>query len=322
MSYNIPILFVVFKRPDTTLRVFEAIREMKPSKLYIAADGHRETVLGEKELCEEVKGIITNIDWVCDVQYLFQSENLGSALNVTRAISWVFAKEERCIILEDDTLPNKSFWHFMEEMLERYKDEKTIMQVNALCPYKNIAQPDFSYTFSRCLYHCWGWATWKRAWLNFDFDMQKYEEYKSNKSIESIIRQPILRYLYQRNFQKHKFFLPKSWDGRWVSSCLVEFGLSIVPHKNMIINLGLNHKYASHTTDGVHPFSTLKLEKMEFPLKHPTQIVVSEELEENGLKSFFDISIGKIFHVLLKKPLKEFTIFISYVKENHLVFLK
>lgn len=317
MSYNIPILFIVFKRVDTTLEVFEAIRKIKPKKLFIAADGYRKAVAGEKELCEAVKNIVQSVDWDCEVKYLFRKENLGSALNVSQAISWVFEHEEKCIILEDDTLPNESFWYFMEEMLEKYKNEKSIMQVNGLCPYTNIIDEEYSYTFSGCLYHCWGWGTWKRAWLSFDFEMKKYEDFKANKDIEQAIKNPFLRYLYERNFQKHKFYLPKSWDGRWVSSCLVEFGKSIVPFKNMVINLGLNHQYASHTTEGVHPFSRLQHENMTFPLRHPVKIETSEKLEENGLKAFFDISIKKIFYVLFKKPIKEVNILINYIVDTY-----
>ncbi|MEA5458970.1 hypothetical protein VB796_07975 [Arcicella sp. LKC2W] len=304
MSYNTPILFVVFKRVDTTLQVFNAIRKIRPKKLYIAADGHRESIKGEKQCCDDVKNIVQNVDWDCDVKYLFQPNNLGSALNVTQAISWVFEQEERCIILEDDTLPNSSFWKFMEEMLEKYKFEKRVMQVNGLCPYRNISNYEYSYTFSRCLFHCWGWGTWKESWEKFDFSMEKF-----NKSLEmgemKIIVNPIYRFLYLRNIFKHRIYFPKSWDGRWVTSCLAESGLAILPSKNMVVNLGLNHQFASHTIEGEHSFENLTLEEISFPLKHPSKIHIDEALENNGLKAFFNISLIKMLKIFFKKPVNE-----------------
>lgn len=316
MNFNTPILFVVFKRPDTTLRVFEEIRKIKPKKLYIAADGCRSHIIGEEESCLEVRKIVSNIDWDCDVKFLFRDENLGSALNVTKAINWVFEFEEKCIVLEDDTLPSDSFWYFMEEMLERYKNETSIMQINGLSPYKNIENYNYSYTFSKCLYHCWGWGTWKRSWDKLDFSMSKYESFMNSGGMKVIIEERILRYLYTRNFLKHKFYLPKSWDGRWVLSCLVKSGLAIVPTINMVINLGLNHQYASHTTEGEHSFEKLKLQNMVFPIKHPGYIYVDPKLESNGLYSFFNISVSKILKILIKKPSNELSAAFSYLKNN------
>lgn len=314
MSYNTPILLVVFKRVDTTLQVFDAIRKIKPKKLFVAADGFRDSVSGERELCEEVKSIVRKVDWDCEVQYLFQENNLGSALNVTKAISWVFEIVDKCIILEDDTLPNSSFWYFMEEMLNKYENETSVFQINGLSPYVGLDYVQDSYTFSRCLYHCWGWATWKNRWEKFDFSMIEFDSFIKKNEMKNIIKNPVLRYLYVRNFHKHKFYFPKSWDGRWVASCLFESGLAIVPFKNMVINLGLNHEFASHTTEGEHSFSKLKLEEIKFPLSHPLKISVIEKNEVNGLKSFFNISILKTIKVLFKKPYNEIFIFYSHVR--------
>lgn len=319
-NFNTPILLIVFKRPDTTLKVFDEIRRIKPLRLFVSADGFRDSIEGERDLCYEVRKIIREVDWDCEVKYLFQDKNLGSALSVTQAISWAFETVDKCIILEDDTLPNDSFWYFMEEMLNKYENDKSIMQINGLSPYKSSHDFQESYTFSKCLYHCWGWATWKHSWEKFDFTMAKYEVLILKSGLKNIIKDPVLRYLYNRNFLKHKFYFPKSWDGRWVASCLYEDGIAIVPLKNMVINLGLNHEFASHTTEGEHAFSNLKFETMKFPLCHPVKVSVIEKLEEDGLKSFFNISISKILKVLFKKPKNEFIILYSHIRDTILKY--
>ena len=127
--FNTPILFVIFNRLDTTFKVFEKIREIKPKKLYIAADGPRKQIEGENEKCAKVRSIETLVDWDCEVKTLFQSENLSCGPAVSTAISWFFNNEEQGIILEDDCLPNTSFFHFCEEMLNYYKENETIMHI-------------------------------------------------------------------------------------------------------------------------------------------------------------------------------------------------
>src|SRR5262245_55441705 len=101
-----PILLLVFNRPETTSRVFQAIRAVRPNKLYVAADGPRSDRAGEAERCVEVRRIATAVDWPCEMRTLFREENLGCRRAVSGAITWFFEQEEAGIILEDDCLPH------------------------------------------------------------------------------------------------------------------------------------------------------------------------------------------------------------------------
>ncbi len=121
-----PVLFLIFNRPDTTAKVFEAIREARPPKLYIAADGPRPNRAGEKDRCEVTRAIATQVDWPCEVKKLFRDENLGCGKAVSEAITWFFENEPEGIILEDDILPHPDFFPYCDEMLEKYRDNDRV----------------------------------------------------------------------------------------------------------------------------------------------------------------------------------------------------
>ena len=129
-SKKTAVLFLVFNRPDTTIKVFEKIREAKPSRLYVAADGPREGYSDEKKKVMKVRKIATNVDWPCEVKTLFRDKNLGCKKGVGTAIKWFFEHEEQGIILEDDCLPDPSFFRFCEELLEEYRHNTKIMLVS------------------------------------------------------------------------------------------------------------------------------------------------------------------------------------------------
>ena len=123
-----PVLFLVFNRPDVTMRVFEAIRHARPRRLYVAADGPRAGISSETGKCEQTRQIATQVDWDCEVKTLFRSENLGCRVAVSSAIDWFFENEPEGIILEDDCLPHPTFFHFCQELLERYQHDQRIAQ--------------------------------------------------------------------------------------------------------------------------------------------------------------------------------------------------
>ncbi len=165
-----PVLFLIFNRPDTTTRVFEAIREARPSRLYVAADGPRADKEGEAQRCLETRKITEAVDWPCEVRRLYREENLGCKLAVSSAITWFFTHEEEGIILEDDCLPDQSFFPFCAAMLERYRDDGRIMMVLGTSLLPPGGGPDADYLFTQ-YFLIWGWATWRRAWEKYDIEM-------------------------------------------------------------------------------------------------------------------------------------------------------
>lgn len=167
------VLFLVFNRPDTTRQVLDSIRQARPPRLYVAADGAREDRPGERERCERVRGIATDVDWPCEVHTLFRARNLGCKTAVSGGISWFFEQEEEGIILEDDVLPDQSFFVFCEELLERYRHEAKVTMISGDYFHGNNHQPTASYFFSRYT-HIWGWASWRRAWQHYDREMAQW----------------------------------------------------------------------------------------------------------------------------------------------------
>jgi hypothetical protein len=123
------VLFIVFNRPETTKQVFARIKKAKPSRLYIAGDGPRFDKPEEKKLCDGVRSVVNEIDWVCEVKTLFQDVNLGCKEAVSSAISWFFDNEEEGIILEDDCLPAESFFNFCDTLLEKYRYDNRIRHI-------------------------------------------------------------------------------------------------------------------------------------------------------------------------------------------------
>ena len=167
---NSAVLFVIFNRPETTARVFEAIRSARPPRLYVAADGPRTSRSGEADRCRLVREIASRVDWTCELHTLFREANLGCKLGVSGAIDWFFQSETEGIILEDDVVPLASFFGLCDELLETYRDDPKVFAVSGCNLVSSVYRPNHSYFFSRYC-HVWGWATWRRAWEHYDVPM-------------------------------------------------------------------------------------------------------------------------------------------------------
>jgi len=267
-----PVLFVVFRRPDTTRMVFEAIRAAKPTRLYVAADGPRVHRLGEKALCDEVREIATAVDWECEVRTLFRETNLGCREAVSTALDWFFESEKEGIVLEDDCLPDQSFFRFCEELLERYRHDRRIMVIAGNHFHGSAHKPTHSYFFSR-YNHCWGWASWRRAWREYDREMSQWPSLKSTDWLMRIgDGHRDFREYWQRVFDTAYAGEIDTWDYMWTFSCWTQNGLTVLPSRNLVKNVGFG-KDSSHTGSDGGWISRLPLESISFPLDHPSDIV-------------------------------------------------
>ena len=163
--YNLrtPVALLIFNRPDTTERVFNAVAKARPSKLLVVADGPRDSRPGEAARCEQTRAIIKRVDWDCEVITNFADRNMGCKLRVSSGIDWIFEQVEEAIILEDDCLPDPSFFRFCDEMLERYRDNERVGMVSGGNLQFGRHRGTGSYYFSKYT-HIWGWASWRRAW--------------------------------------------------------------------------------------------------------------------------------------------------------------
>ena len=295
--FTTPILFLVYNRPELTKRVFEQIRKIQPAYFYIAADGPRTDKLGEDEICAEVKNIIlSNIDWDCEVKTLFRDENLGCGKAVSQAITWFFKNVEEGIILEDDCLPDQSFFKFCEILLSRYKDDEEIIAING-CNFNYTYEGEESYFFSRYM-NAWGWATWKRSAKMIDYSMLSWNKKPKLFFLWKRLRNKLLDldldwYRYWRNnFDAVAGNTIDTWDYQWQYHQLLLGKKTIVASNNLIINLGFGFE-ATHTSLNSHPAAKLQKTSILFPLIHPQIKKIVKEYEE--------VTIKPIWHIYSRK---------------------
>jgi hypothetical protein len=241
---NTPVLLLVFNRPDQTRKVFKKIREAKPKKLFVAADGPRAAKDAESEKCELVREIATDVDWDCELYTLFRKENLGCGLAVSSAITWFFDNVDQGIILEDDTIPNNSFFVFCESMLHLYKDDNSIMHIGGNNFQFGKIIDNGSYYFSKFA-HVWGWATWKRAWEKYSFDIDSWSSEKKDSAFLTL-REEVQRDYWKSVFESIAEGIIDTWDYQWQLSIWYYKGKCIIPNKNLIQNIGFGEG-ATHT---------------------------------------------------------------------------
>jgi len=280
------VLFLIFNRPDTTKQVFEAIRQAKPPKLYVAADGPRADKPGEQEKCEQVRRIATQVDWDCEVKTFFRDKNLGCRVAVSSAIDWFFENEEEGIILEDDCLPSQSFFWFCEELLERYRGDMRIMAVSGDNFQKGPARNEFSYYFSR-FNHCWGWASWRRAWAYYEKDIQSWPYICDNGYLKDILSDKIAVKYWSNIFETTYRNKIDTWDYQWVFSCWIQNGLVVFPNMNLVSNIGFGED-ATHTTDKDNANSRTPAFNLSFPLKHPIWMIRDKRADDYTQKTHFN----------------------------------
>ncbi len=290
-----PVLLVIFNRPDTTRLVFEAIRQARPPRLYIAADGPRPNVKGDEEKCKEARLVAHEVDWDCEVKTLFSETNKNCGVGPSSAFTWFFEHEEEGIILEDDCLPSQSFFWFCQELLERYRDDNRIMHIGGN-NFLNGWQKDqsYSYYFSKSG-HIWGWATWRRAWKMFDYDIRLYHQLKKENYFESFFSSSLEKIYRLRKFDKtitsHRV---DWWDYQWDFARYVNSGLAIVPNINLVRNLGFGED-ATHTQNGNSKSAHMEAEDIEFPLDHPPFMIRDFESDNRYFRNLMrDAVISKL----------------------------
>ena len=281
-GFETPVLFIIFNKPESTKVVFDQIKKLRPKKLYIAADGPRKDRAGEKELCDRVREIVSEIDWDCEHYELFQDHNLGCARGVSGAIDWLFRNEERGIIVEDDVLPDLSFFHFCDELLEKYNTDTRVMGIGGTNFFKPEERDEtYSYYFSN-ENQIWGWATWRRAWQYFELDGKSYRSMMNSKFFRQNFTNQY-EYTYKKQEFERNFNDMTAWSYQWYLARIAQSGLFITPTKNLIKNIGIGDHNATHTgknnTIADRLESKLILEEMDFPLKHPDKVMWQRELD-------------------------------------------
>jgi hypothetical protein len=278
-----PVALSVFNRPETTEQVFAAIARARPSQLFVFADGPRTEDEGAR--CEQARQVTQRVDWECDARYQFSPVNVGARRRYSSGVDWVFEQVDEAIVLDDDCVPDDSFFPFCEQMLEQYRGDERVMMVcgtNYLDRWKSDRQ---SYHFSR-LGTVWGWATWKRAWSTYDVDMKGWSDPAVQERIREVLGDDEIFKIERRRFDRIAGEVDRhSWDLPWLFARLAAGGLTIVPSVNLVANLG--------NADGrglppEHPLSNLQARQMSFPLCPPPVVTADRPYDRLHVGATFD----------------------------------
>jgi hypothetical protein len=273
-----PILLLFFNRPRHASAVLERVRLVQPERIYVHCDGPRKEVPGEADRVGEVRDLLRQVDWPCEVRTLFRTENQGLRKGVFGAIEWFFAQEEKGIVLEDDCLPDVSFFRFCDEMLSKYADFEEIMHIGG----SNLAQrftqdlPE-SYFFSKFAF-VWGWASWRRAWQKMSLELEGLETFSASGKIAALTDDPLAQAYLLEKFEATQKQINNSWAYAWLYSLLKNNGLSIIPRQNLVQNTGIGEENATHTKQADRS-ANLYAGRLVFPLQSPLQVERSRGLD-------------------------------------------
>jgi len=296
-----PVLLIAFNRPDTTEQVFQKIREAKPQKLYVAVDGARQSKEGEEELVSNVKKIVENVDWQCDVKYKYNETNKGAEITVSSAITWALESEEYVIILEDDIIAPLSFFRFAQEMLIKYKDNENIGLVSG-CNFTPLNKHDENDYYFVKYAHSWGWATWKRMWNKFNLYAEVKEEHLRYDYLKKISNTKAEAIYYKNKFKniKNKGRGNSTWDSIGGYILRTNNYINIIPRVNLTSNIGVYGLHAIGKTE--HHFRSY--DENFIVKKHPDKIELNAEYDMYHFNNYINKNKKHFIIRLVKKMLK------------------
>ena len=292
-----PILLLTFNRLDHTLKVFDAVKKVKPSKLYIANDGPREGNERDQVNTKAIRETLTEkVDWDCEIKVLFRDENWGCRRSVSDAINWFFHHEEKGIILEDDCLPETSFFQYCDELLALYNDNNEIGAISGHGVYGEW-HSDKKSSYAVVNYPLiWGWASWRRVWNQYDVDLAfaKNTEIRDFEGLNQSSKATI-RFWSEKASQITSI---DTWDYQLSLMFLKEGLKCLVPKVNLIENIGFDQ--ASHKQNAF--LTGIPVKSMTFPLVHPKSLEIDQRIR-NVLESqeYFQYTVPKrLFNKFLK----------------------
>jgi len=262
-----PVLLLTFNRPDTTEKVIESLRQVKPPEVFVFSDGPRDGVESDQEKIDATRHIVSNaIDWPTTVLTKYMTTNRGIVDGPPDAIDWFFSHVTEGIIIEDDCVAHPDFYHYCEDLLERYRDDQRVWAVSGDNSWGLPVSNSHSYGFiSDPL--IWGWATWRRAWSQHDRSMATWAETRTPRRLRALYPDRA-----ERKRRKYLFDTKPgiSWDYQWTYTVNYHRGLVAVPRTNLVSNIGFNRDDATHTKDN-SPNANAAVAGL-FPLTHPDKV--------------------------------------------------
>lgn len=278
-NFDVPILFCTFNRLECTKKVFERIREVRPQRLYLVSDGPRDSVSGEAERVNEIRTYLEeHVDWECQVYKNFAEKNMGCGQRMSSGISWAFEREEKLIIIEDDCLADISFFRYCQELLDLYEEDENVMLIDGYNPLGILEEKD-SFIFTPFV-EIWGWATWKRTWQQYDYDISDWKDRIISAYMKTFLDDRAIEY-YSSMFDSVYTHRVDTWDYQLQYLVMKKGALSITPSINMVKNIGFGAE-ATHTKTAPANLYN-EAHKMEFPMRIPVCVEDNRKYNEQRL---------------------------------------
>ena len=272
-----PVVLFVFNRIEQTRQVFEAVRQARPATLLVVADGPRTDRTGEAATCDEVRAVATAVDWPCVLHKNFLEANAGCDARVVSGLDWAFSLVEEAIILEDDCVPDQSFFQMCEELLPLYRDDLRVGMISGFNGVKVRANERRSYYFG-VMGSCWGWATWRSRWLTFDREMSGWPARRATDALTAVFRRKWDRKYYTARFDEcYAAGNSSPWDYRWLYTRIFQKSFAIVPQTNLVSNIGFGPD-ATHTLSD-EPYPLPERGSLTFPLIKPKEVAVDAKMD-------------------------------------------
>lgn len=288
MTIEVPILLITFNRPEHTRRVLTEIRKQQPAQLFVCQDGprggHDEDVVKCKQVREVIKELV---NWPCELRTLYHEKNLGCGPGPVAGIDWFFTQVEQGIILEDDAVPHSDFFEYAATLLDKYKDDESVRAISSMKLF-DAQYSRGSYYFSMMNRTLCAWATWRRAWKYYDYEMKSYsrEDLKTAmKQYGATIRE--IEYWQNRLDEIHKDCLRhSSWDQQFWMTIWLTGGKGICPNSNLCMNIGFGTE-ATHTFNPHSVAASRALEPI-LPLIEPKDLNIQRKADLRFHKTYFE----------------------------------
>jgi hypothetical protein len=265
----VPILLITYNRPDLVRLQIERLRRIKPEKLYVASDGPKSGKSNDKILVYESREIVDkSVNWQCCIYKKFEDENLGCGKGVSDAVAWFFEHEPEGIILEDDCNVSDSFYPFCKYILEKYRSDESVAGVTADFKFISNDRPSNYYGFIDFPL-IWGWATWKRVWQKYKYQLDNETDNASEIKFLNHLPRRGQKY-WAKQFSSVTNNRVDTWDYQLAHLVLKNRMRFVHPMRNLVTNVGLGEN-ATHTKCISDPTSKLQSLEVTGPYKEDTQ---------------------------------------------------
>lgn len=296
-----PIAYIVFNRPQHTEKTFEVLRAQRPARLFIIADGPRPGHPADADRCAAVREIVARVDWPCAVHRDYADSNLGLKRRVSSGLDWVFGQVERAIVLEDDCVAHPDFFEFCDALLERYAEDERVSVITGNNFQNGRKRGEASYYFSK-FSHCWGWATWRRAWRHYQGDVPFWPEWSQSADWRDKTPDAMERLYWRRIFRRVQAGQIDSWAYPWTASVWYHGGLTATPNVNLVSNIGFGED-ATHTRSIRSASAELPARPLGL-LTHPDSVQRDEAADKYAFDHHFGGRNRRFPRVFLVLPVR------------------